>query len=69
MGSLLSSGVYKRTRASLITSRENAGEFSRKKDQEKGWEGQVARPGDLTGFLATATMIIAGPILMGAPKD
>jgi hypothetical protein len=36
---------------------------------EQCWEGQVARPGDLPGFLATATMIIAGPILMGAPKD
>src|SRR2546423_1076170 len=36
---------------------------------QKCWEGQVARPGDLPGFLATATMIIAGPILMGAPKD
>src|SRR5712692_9216626 len=42
---------------------------SQENSPEKCWEGQVARPGDLPGFLATATMIIAGPILMGAPKD
>src|SRR5260370_7113580 len=42
---------------------------SQENSPEKCWEGQVARPGDLPGFLATAPLIIAGPILMAAPKD
>jgi len=41
--------------------------ISQENSPEKFWEGQVARQRGLPGFLATATMIIASPILMGAP--
>jgi len=43
--------------------------ISQENSPEKFWEGQVARQRGLPGFLATATMIIPGPILMGAPKN
>src|SRR6266566_3070304 len=43
--------------------------ISQENSPEKFWEGQVARQRGLPGFLATATMIITGPILMGAPKN
>src|SRR5207248_3021978 len=73
MEALLSCRAYNRTRVSLRTS----GEFSRKKYQEfprrtprKSSEKEsLARHRGLPGFLATATMIITGPILMGAPKN
>ncbi len=70
-----------RTRACLPTSWEQAQEWCRQKareasqenspedSQDFSWEGQVAQHRGLAGFRAAATMIIAGPILMGAPKD
>ena len=43
--------------------------ISQETSPETFWEGQVTRQRGLPGFLATATMIIPGPILMGAPKN
>ena len=44
-------------------SQENSPEDSR----EKSWEGQMARQRGLASFFAAAAMIVAGPILVGAP--
>jgi len=43
-------------------SQENSAEDSR----EKFWEGQVTRQRDLAGFGASATMVIASPVVVGA---
>jgi hypothetical protein len=68
-----------RTRARLPTSWDNAQEWCREKAREASQEhspqdsqdfsreGQVAQYRKLAGFRAAATMIVAGPILVGAP--
>src|SRR5713226_9723930 len=81
IGFLLSCGTCNKNESRLSTSWENAQQLCREKareasqenspedSQDFSWEGQVAQHRGLAGFRAAATMIIAGPILMGAPKD
>src|SRR5450755_2225648 len=68
--------VQQERQRNLVMCRENSWEFRRQQARESeeknspqnSWQGQAANSGR-TGFLATATMIIACPILMGAPKE
>src|SRR5260370_5292029 len=69
-------GYAPRTRVSLTTSRENSPQFSlevvrkfpRKTPRSSpGKACWLARPAGLADFFATATMIVAGPILVGPP--
>src|SRR5437588_9409552 len=68
MGSLLS-GCASHTNESQdwANSQEFSWQREREDSQEFAWSGQAARHLSLVGFGATATMVIARPILMGAP--